>query len=458
MEERINEIWNLVRVNSNDMLLSIRELFSEIKAVVERREQDLLVEVETSRQERLMYLHQQKEKLEASRTLLQSAYNSSSEIHDQASDIELLMLQKTLLARLTSLTTKVDLKSLEAENARLVLPGSPIGRLAFASDSTTALNTLNSLGKLTLSPHSIIAGHAECKRGHSSGSLLKRLYDRLTAPVLRIGAQEPATDAEPPTFLEPWGISVSEREEIAVVDASRACVHLESPPVSSVTRSLTLPSDKHDPIPIGVVFDPYGNIVVTDQANHMIKVLLPSGGCKGLGAEGREPCQFNRPAGLALDIRPEAEGGVWIWVVDQGNQRIQAFAQPLWSHRQTCTQFSEPCAIAIDSKNHRIVVTDTGARLHLLQRGSHDVKVTITIKNYPNYDEDIPAATGIVIDEDGNAIIADTFQNKVLVVRLTDGQIISQIGTADSFKAPRGLCVSPQGKLFVTDHHRIQAF
>jgi hypothetical protein len=112
----------------------------------------------------------------------------------------------------------------------------------------------------------------------------------------------------------------------------------------------------------------------------------------------------------------------------------------------------------VDSKSKRIIVTDTGARLHILQRGHHDVKVTIAIKNYPNYDEDMPAATGIVIDEEGNAIIADTFQSKLFVVRLTDGQIIAQIGTNGSFKAPRGLFISPTGRLFVTDHHRIQAF
>lgn len=457
LEARINELWNLVRVNSNDMLLSIRELFSEIKASIDRREQDLLVQVETSRQERLMFLHQEKEKLEASRGLLLNAYTSSSEIHDQASDIELLMLQKTLITRLTSLASKVDLKALESGCSKLMLPGSPIGRLVFTSGSSQARNSITSIGKLTVSTESISLG--DVKRSHNNGALLKRLYDRLTAPVLRIGVSEPwGNDEDPPAFLEPWGIAVSDKEEIVVVDSSRACIHIESPPANSVTRFISLPSDKHDPIPIGVVFDSLGNIIVTDQANHMVKVLLPTGGCKGLGIEGKENCQFNRPSGIAIETRSDSDGGIWIWVVDSGNRRVQAFTHTLWAHRQTCSQFSEPCAIAVDQKNHRIIVTDTGARLHIVQRGSQDVKVTITIKNYPNYDEDLPAATGIVIDEDGNAVIADTFQNKIFVVRLSDGQIISQIGSNDSFKAPRGLCISPHGKLFITDYHRLQAF
>jgi len=518
LEARVNELWNFVRVNSNDMLLSIRELFSEVKSALERREQDLLVQVESSRQERLLFLHQSKEKLESCRALLQSAYASSSEIHDQASDIELLMLQKTLVARLSALTSKVDLKALEAEMRPLLQPthSSPLGRLVFSSEcSAGVLHAINTLGRLTASTEPVAIGqgnhllhhhhhHQAGKRGFGLGigfggsgggigsggsgmggsggagsgvlhhgssalssslGLVKRLYDRLTAPVLRIGSNDPILAAPMDddaaaqlTFIEPWGITVSEKEEIVIVDASRGSVHIESPPATSITKSIALPSDKHDPIPIAVAYDEAGNILVTDQANHMVKMLLSAGGCKGLGSFGTGICQFNRPTGIAIDTRPESD--TWIWVVDQGNQRVQAFSQPNWNHKQTCTQFSEPCAIAVDQRSHRIVVTDTGARLHILQRGTtnHDVKVTITIKHYPNYDPDIPAATGATIDEEGNVIIADTFQNKLLVVRLSDGQIISQIGTNSTFKAPRGVYISPHGKLFVTDQHRIQAF
>lgn len=466
-EAKINDLWNLVRANCNDTLLSIRAAFAEIRAALDAREQDFLVQVETSRQERLMLLHQHKEKLEGARALLQSAYQSSGEIHDQASEIELCMLQKTLVNRLQTLAQKIDVKVFETEYSKLTLPSAKLGRLNFVpSDSQNAKGAAKTLGKLTVASESLGSSDAARSLRYSTSKLqFKRLYDRLLTPVLRLGS--PVADSalvdftEPLVFMEPWGVAVSAKEEICVVDASRACVHIESPPANSVTRSISIPSDKCDPMPIGVIFDPYGNIVVTDQANNMVKILLASGrGCKGLGVEGSETCQFKRPAGIALDTRADCDGGAWIWIVDQGNGRVQAFGpQPSsWTYRQTCSGLTEPCAIAVDPTSHRIVITDTGARLHLLQRGPNDMKQTLQMKGYPNYDKDMPAATGIAIDEDGNAIVVDTFQNKIMVVRLSDGQVISYIGNNASFKAPRGICISPQGKLFISDQHRVQAF
>lgn len=466
-EAKINDLWNLVRANCNDTLLSIRAAFSDIRAALDAREQDFLVQVESSRQERLMLLHQHKEKLEGARTLLQSAYQSSGEIHDQASEIELCMLQKTLVNRLQTLGQKIDVKEFETDYARLTLPNAHLGRLKFvASDSQNAKGAAKTLGKLSVASESLGSSDSIRSLRYSNSKVeFKRLYDRLLTPVLRLGSQIVDSSvidiSEPLVFMEPWGIAVSEKEEICVVDASRACVHIESPPANSVTRSISIPTDKHDPMPIGVIFDSIGNIVVTDQANNMVKVLLAGGaGCKGLGTEGSEPCQFRRPAGIVLDTRPDADGGAWIWVVDQGNARVQAFGpQPSqWMHRQSCAGLSEPCAIATDPKSRRIVVTDTGARLHLLQRGPNDVKQTIQMKGYPNFDVDMPAATGLAIDEEGNAIVVDTFQNKIMVVRLSDGQVVSYIGNNSSFKAPRGICISPQGKLFISDQHRVQAF
>lgn len=466
-EAKINDLWNLVRANCNDTLLSIRAAFADIRAALDAREQDFLVQVETSRQERLMLLHQHKEKLEGARALLQSAYQSSGEIHDQASEIELCMLQKTLVNRLSTLGQKIDVKEFETDYARLTLPNSHLGRLKFvASDSQNAKGAAKTLGKLTVATESLASSDSNRSLRYSTSKLeFKRLYDRLLTPVLRLGSSVVDPNAldvsEPLVFMEPWGIAVSEKEEICVVDASRACVHIESPPATSVTRSISIPSDKHDPIPIGVIFDPIGNIIVTDQANNMVKVLLAGGnGCKGLGGEGSDPCQFRRPAGIVLDTRSDADGGVWIWVVDQGNGRVQAFGpQPSqWTQRQSCTGLSEPCAIAVDPKSRRIIITDTGARLHILQRGPNDAKQTLQMKGYPNFDVDMPAATGIAIDEEGNAIVVDTFQNKIMVVRLSDGQVTSYIGNTTSFKAPRGICISPQGKLFISDQHRVQAF
>jgi DNA-binding beta-propeller fold protein YncE len=74
--------------------------------------------------------------------------------------------------------------------------------------------------------------------------------------------------------------------------------------------------------PIGILVDRHDRVWVS-SLNGRVQVFTPEGKYLfGIGASGKEPGQFARPHGMALDSAGN------LYVADAGNQRIQKFAIP----------------------------------------------------------------------------------------------------------------------------------
>ena len=135
-------------------------------------------------------------------------------------------------------------------------------------------------------------------------------------------------------FKEPWGISVSDDEDIMVVEHSGHCVTLvnkEGKKVRSfgkrVFDTFSTKGTKVDQFtnPRGVAITNDNHILVTDD--HQLQKLTFDGVCLqsvGSTETGSGQLQFNDPAGIA--VHPTT--GL-VFVADSGNNRIQVFYSDL---------------------------------------------------------------------------------------------------------------------------------
>ena len=151
--------------------------------------------------------------------------------------------------------------------------------------------------------------------------------------------------------------------------------------------------------PWGVAVNEQDEIAVSDIGNHKIHLFKSDGThIKSFGGEGKQPGEFNRPAGIAFHVDN-------IIVGEQHNHRVQE-------------------------------VSKQGQYLrHFGEKGSLDRQL-----NIPN---------GLSIDSDGNILLAD-FKNKFIKIFSAGGKFLSKIGTEGSFTKPVH-CIQHDNYLIVSD-------
>ena len=194
----------------------------------------------------------------------------------------------------------------------------------------------------------------------------------------------------------------------------------------------------------------------------------PAGDIEGryiIGRLGAQPGQMDLPLGLALDAAGD------VYVVDSGNSRIQKFDPRGGSLAAVGTagtapgQFNQPSDVAVDAAGN-VYVADTWN--HRIQKFAPDL-TPILAWGQPTRDLINPAPDrfwaprGIVVDHQGNILVADTGTNRIR--RYTpDGVHIGDFGRrgkeAGEFQDPTGIAVGPDGSIYVAEagNARIQKF
>ena len=166
--------------------------------------------------------------------------------------------------------------------------------------------------------------------------------------------------------------------------------------------------------PCGLFVDATGNVYVADTGNHLIRKIDASGNVTTLAPA----TPFNSPNGLTLD----ASGNVYI--ADSGSSRI----------------------LKMDTNGNVTVLAGASSS------GSTNGQGTAASFNFP---------TGLAVDASGNVFVADMSNN---LIRKIDpsGNVTTfagsgtqgsanGLGTAASFKSPRGLALDASGNLYVAD-------
>ncbi|MFA6945154.1 MAG: hypothetical protein WC220_04550, partial [Pedobacter sp.] len=233
--------------------------------------------------------------------------------------------------------------------------------------------------------------------------------------------------------------------------------------------------------PSGIAVDPSGNVYVSDQNNHCIRKITPSGLVSTLAGNGSpgytngagDIARFKYPAGLAVDSRG------YVYVADRGNNIIrmispEGIVSTIAGNRTTgfadgpaaSTMFNAPTGIAVSSSgdifiadqvNNRIRKIDTSGQVSTIAGSGTftyvDAQGKLAGFRYP---------TGITMGSDGSLFITDQLNHNVRRIS-KDGMVSTVAGTepgfsegagsSAKFRNPSGICTGPSDELYIADFY-----
>jgi sugar lactone lactonase YvrE len=215
--------------------------------------------------------------------------------------------------------------------------------------------------------------------------------------------------------------------------------------------------------PADVARDSAGNLWVVDQGNNRIEQFGKEGEfLKSVGTLGAGNGQFNRPTAIAIS------GAGSILVADAGNSRIEVFngkgefVKTFGAAGSGNGQFSSPGpeGIAVDTKGN-VLVSDTFAgRIEKFSEAGEFLKAFGTKGSGSGQ---IAEPLGLDVAFDGSIFVADWQNNRVSVFNEA-GEFVRQFGSEGAgngqFKHPGAVAVDARGKVWITDQDnaRVQEF
>jgi RHS repeat-associated protein len=233
--------------------------------------------------------------------------------------------------------------------------------------------------------------------------------------------------------------------------------------------------------PSAIAIDASGNLFVSDQQNHRIRKITPSGvvttfagsGSAGFANGTGTGASFQYPMGLTFD----ASGN--LYVADAYNQRIRkitpsgvvstfAGTGSIGTTNSTLlsSTFNYPMGLTFDASGNLYVGDRTN---HMVRKISTSGNVTtLAGSGISGYADGIGTAArfnnanSVAVDADGTVYLADHLNN--MVRKITAAGVVTTLagnGTAATvdgtgavvkFNAPYGLCIDPQGNLFLAEN------
>ncbi len=131
------------------------------------------------------------------------------------------------------------------------------------------------------------------------------------------------TTAYVPDNASIGGVAVNSKNHVMVTDPNNSKIYIIREGRQKISNAYDVPrlmGEDHAPQPFAIVFDKEDNILITDIANHCIKVLDQEGRFLfSFGSLGERPEQFHNPMGITLDSNDR------IIVADRDNHRVTLF-------------------------------------------------------------------------------------------------------------------------------------
>lgn len=208
-------------------------------------------------------------------------------------------------------------------------------------------------------------------------------------------------------------------------------------------------------LPFGMAINRVGQIFVSDSSLHRIQKFSSEGRhMLTFGTHGQKSGTLSSPEGLAV------LGEDRLYVADNGNNRVQCFSQRTGKCQggfgkkgTNAGQFMSPRDIAIDVKNNRILVSDTGN--FRIQALTFEGKPLTQFGNPKGGSVYLSFPFFVAVDEDGFILVTET-RSHYITVLTPRGALVRHLGSqgdaSGQFRTPYGICVSSdKGQVIVTD-------
>ncbi len=291
---------------------------------------------------------------------------------------------------------------------------------------------------------------------------------------------DPPADVAPPTVSGPAQVeqtltassgSWSGTSPIGYAYQWQSCDVLGSSclDISGATSSSYVPSgsDVGDTLRVVVTASNVaGSAASTSEPTAAVVAALESGTgltyASQFGTEGSEGGQFHGPGDVAIDAVGD------LWVVDNGNDRLEKFSAggeylaSVGGEGSEPGQLLSPSAIAIDSTGD-LWVADTGnSRVDEYDQEGTFIK-SVGAEGSPSPSEEVGPPEGIAIDGHDNVWVSATYQGR-LVVFSHSGEYLKSLGSKGSEPGQigegEGIAIDPHGNIWVADfsNDRIDEF
>jgi sugar lactone lactonase YvrE len=229
----------------------------------------------------------------------------------------------------------------------------------------------------------------------------------------------PAADA--PNSV-PLYVAINPNGNVYVSDRGANAIFIFSPDGTSLGQ-VTPPDGPENWHPLGLTFDPMGNLYVADVTpeKHRVLVLDAEGRLKlSFGSQGNADGQFWYPNGIAVDSQGR------MYVADSNNGRMQAFDKDgkflfKINRGMSTGDLSMPRGIAVDSEN-RLLIADTSrgtVQAYAITASAGSDPQTAPLEYLGSFSGDAGNGTvlqfpnGLALDGHGNVYVTDRANNQV---------------------------------------------
>ena len=254
------------------------------------------------------------------------------------------------------------------------------------------------------------------------------------------------------TMGTPWGIAFGKNGMWAVADTSEHCVFMFDEQDRLIGKIGNQGSGKGQlNHPIGVTFDSNNYLYVADYSNYRVQVFDVNGNYQ-FGSRGSGNGQLNHPVGITTHDNK-------VFVTEDSNHRISVFhTNGQFSHMIGKGQLGYPYDVTVNTNNQLLVADYQHHCIYTFTLDGNYVSKFAT----GSAEGQLSYPSSLTIDLYGFILVAE-YGNRVSIFN-KDGKLIHCFGSSGSddgkFNGPRGIALSPNGNVYITDcnNKRVQIF
>ena len=255
----------------------------------------------------------------------------------------------------------------------------------------------------------------------------------------------------------PWGVTVSNTDEIAVTDQLNHRVQIFDSNGNYLRSFGSCGASQGKFIqPHGICFDNNGNILVADKYNHRIPIFTLEGRYKDmLRGKGSLDSQLTCPWGLSLDANGD------IIVPDSSSKLIKIFTTDGQFVRKIGEPGSFSSPVHCVQCDEYFIVSDTGD--HSIKVLSRDGKLQHKFGQQGDGDGEFESPRCLTVTRSKHLMVCDRGNNRIQIFEL-GGRFVGKFGTIGSnlgeLRRPTSVAVLSDGRIVVCEwlNHRIQIF